>query len=72
MGHVWGVVLKLVPVFTFENEGGFANATGAMKDERLRDAMVLNVVVENGFQEGPWDDSPCFLCHFGGFSLETK
>ena len=31
------------------NEGGFANASGAVKKEELRDAVVLHVVVEDGF-----------------------
>lgn len=30
------------------NEGGFANASGAVKKEELRDAVVLHVVVEIG------------------------
>jgi hypothetical protein len=30
---------------TFEEEGGFADATGAVENERLRDAVVLGVVV---------------------------
>ena len=29
------------------NEGGFANASGAVKKEELRDAVVLHVVVED-------------------------
>jgi hypothetical protein len=31
--------------FTFEDEGGFAGATRAVEDQRLRDAVVLGVVV---------------------------
>lgn len=50
--------------FTFEDEGGFAGATRAVEDERLRDAVVLGVVVQHGFQEWPWDYSPCFVHHF--------
>lgn len=52
-----------------ENEGGFADASGTVKDEGLRDAVVLGVVVENGFKERSWNDSPCFLSiHFQGIN----
>lgn len=33
--------------FTFENEGGFADASGAVKDEGLMDEVVLSMVVED-------------------------
>jgi hypothetical protein len=32
-------------VFTFKDESGFASATRAMEDERLRDTVVLSVIV---------------------------
>jgi len=48
-----------------KNEGGFADASGAVKEEGLVKAVVLGVVVEDGFEEGSGKDSPCFLCsHF--------
>jgi len=34
---------------TLKNEGGFADASGAVKEEGLGDTVVLRVVVENGF-----------------------
>ena len=37
-----------------------------MENERLRDAVVIGVVVENGLQEGSWDYSPCFVHHLTG------
>ena len=33
---------------TFKYESGFSNASGAVKNEGLRDTMMLNMIVENG------------------------
>lgn len=48
---------------TFKNEGGFADATRAVKDKRLRNAVVLSMIVEDSFEKGPWDYSPCLVHH---------
>lgn len=37
-----------------------------MKNERLRNNVVIGVVVEDCFQERPGDDSPGFVHHFSG------
>lgn len=48
---------------TFEDESGFADAARAVEDERLRDAVVVGVVVEDCFQQWPGDDPPGFVHH---------
>lgn len=45
-------------VFTFKYEGGLADAARAVEDQWLRDAVVLGMVVQHGFQEWSWDNSP--------------
>lgn len=50
-------------LLTFKNKGSFSDATGAMKDKRLRHAVVLHVIVEHGFQQGSGDDSPWLSAH---------
>lgn len=41
-----------------EEEGGFADAAGAMEEEGLGDAVVEGVVVEDALHERPRDDTP--------------
>ena len=48
---------------TVKNEGGFADATRAVKDKRLRNAVVLSMIVEDSFEKWPWDYSPCLVHH---------
>jgi hypothetical protein len=40
-----------IPVIneTFENESSFADTTRAVKDERLRNTVVMSVIVEDCF-----------------------
>lgn len=33
---------------TVDNESGFANSSGTVEDERLRDAVMLHVIVQYG------------------------
>lgn len=48
---------------TVEDEGGFADAAGAVEDEGLRDAVVLGVVVEDSLEEWARDYPPCLVHH---------
>lgn len=48
---------------TLEDKAGFADASGAVEDERLRNPVTLRVVIKHSLQHWPWDYPPCFLHH---------
>ena len=49
---------------TVKDERGFPDAARAVEEERLLDAVVLRVVVEDGFQQRSRDDFPRRQCRF--------